>query len=79
MKNIGQLLETEVHDLLKCVICGTEAYHTRYPDATDWDDWGERLRSIGRAAAPATDPVLAITAAELTAQLPEEPSFAQQA
>jgi hypothetical protein len=37
------------------------------------------LQSIGRAAAPAIDPVLAITAAELTTQLPEEPSFAQQA
>jgi hypothetical protein len=36
-------------------------------------------RHFYRAAAPATDPVLAITAAELTAQLPEEPPFAQHA
>ena len=69
------LSEAEAHKLLRCMLTAQEQYHARYPDATDWSDWGERLAAVGISLDGGGGGGGATAEVDLST-LPEEPTFA---
>ena len=59
------------------MLTAQEQYHARYPDATDWSDWGERLAAVGISLDGGGGG--GATAEVDLSTLPEEPTFAQMA
>ena len=77
----SNLSEAEAQALLRCMLTAQERYHERYPTATDWDDWGERLAAVGiipESVGSASAGVGGAVAIDLST-LAEEPTFAQLA
>jgi hypothetical protein len=74
----SNLSEGGAHALLRCMLAAQERYHEQYPDATDWDDWGERLDAVVIRPSGAAGGAASATHIDLSA-LPEEPTFAQYA
>ena len=72
--SFSSLSEAEAHKLLRCMLTAQEQYHARYPDATDWSDWGERLAAVGISLDGGGGG--GATAEDDLSTLPEEPTFA---